>query len=110
MNERELFELQEEVSQYKYFVLKNGSRTTSYRTPSAKVGNIENYIKTALEIYPEGAEIYQISLEEHLAIQRLNRERRRIFRRIKARNTQYKEFDGRNDEHSISSSNETLGV
>lgn len=95
MNERELFELQEEVSQYKYFILKNGARITSYRVPGVQVGSIESYIKKALDIYPDGAEIYQISLEEYLAIKRINRERRRIFRRVKTRNTQYKEFDGR---------------
>lgn len=99
MSDREKHIVEMENDLYRYFVLKNGSRITSYRIAKACVGdNIEEYIKTALLIYPEGSEIYPISLEEHLDIQRINRERRRIFRRIRLRNTKITDFKECKDE------------
>ena len=77
---------------YKYFVLKNGARITSFRVLAAEVGfDIKQYIQNQLCIYPNDAEIYPINREEYLDIQRINRERRRIFRRIRNRNIEYKE-------------------
>ena len=90
MNDRENEIIKSEYDSYEYFILKNGARITSFRVPKVQVLDVDSYIKKALEIYPNGSEIYPICLEEYLDIQRINRQRRRIFSRIQKRNIQYK--------------------
>lgn len=86
MNEREEFLIKQEYDLYKYFVIKHGPRITAFKVDKAKIGNIDTFIKNALTVYSENAEIYPICLEEYLDIRRLNAERRRIFKRIRQRN------------------------
>lgn len=86
MNEREEFIIKQEYDLYNYFILKHGSRITGFKVPKAQVGNIDTFVKNALTVYSENAEIYPICLEEYLDIRRLNAERRRMFKRIRQRN------------------------
>ena len=75
---------------YKYFLLKNGSRITSFRVKASDLSSdlnseIENMSKT----YPEGVEIYPISQEEHLLLHKINRERKRLVKKARKRCINY---------------------
>lgn len=84
----------EECDMYYYYVLKNGARITAFRVPSAQVGNSETFIEKSLDIYPQDAEIYQISYDEYFDIRNMVKDLRRTFQRIRRRNIKYNDFRG----------------
>lgn len=79
----------DDVPQYYYFCLKNGARKTSFRTNKDEVTGetLDDYIKNLLSAYPEGAEIYPITKDEHETIRAYNKTITRIFNRARKRST-----------------------
>ena len=79
----------DKVPQYYYFCLKNGARKTSFRTNKEEVTGetLDDYIKNLLSVYPEGAEIYPITKDEHETIRAYNKTITHIFNRARKRST-----------------------
>lgn len=94
MNEQTVFAVCDGLTttndtEYYYFCLKNGARKTVFRVNKDDVHAecIDQYIKSMLAIYPEGAEIYPITKEEHDEIRKYNLAIRRIFNKARKRGT-----------------------
>ena len=82
--------IEESNAEYKYFVLKNGPRITSFRVKADELSNdLGADIENMLKIYPDGSEIYPITEEEHITLHRANLERRRIVRKARKRCIDY---------------------
>lgn len=83
---------------YRYFVLKNGARITSFRVELRKVGNdVGEFITNALKTYPDDAEMYEITAEEYNILRQANRTRRMIFKNARKRNITLVYSVGAND-------------
>lgn len=82
--------IEESTEGYKYFLLKNGSRITSFRVKASDLsGDLNSEVENMLKAYPDGAEIYPISQEEHLLLHKINRERRRLVKKARKRCVDY---------------------
>lgn len=82
--------IEENAEGYKYFLLKNGSRITSFRVKALDLSSdLNSEVENMSKIYPEGVEIYPISQEEHLLLHKINSERRRLVKKARKRCVNY---------------------
>lgn len=82
--------IEESTEGYKYFLLKNGSRITSFRVKASDLSSdLNSEVENMSKIYPGGAEIYPISQEEHLLLHKINSERRRLVKKARKRCIDY---------------------